>query len=186
VNLRLYLAAQFQYINLAHQDREQLAQTRLGAGGFQKVLLLRNRDRQVQADGIGEHRRPGDAGGYVLELIGQIGREGNDLLEGFPYIAPEGFHFDVLVLGPILDIRELLYPRPQVRLCLNALHNPDSPQSLHDHTLMLGQPDHRVNRRRHSDVVDIRHLRSFDIGILQRGETDYPRVAHHRVINELH
>ncbi len=94
LHLGLYPAAQFDQFELARQIAVDFAEPRLAVELLQKVLALR-----VSEEGQGTGNVIGQASGFLNvgsvygELIGEVGRGRDNLLEERHYVLAQGFDF---------------------------------------------------------------------------------------------
>ena len=90
----MYAAAQFDQFEFARQIAVDFAEPRLAVQLLQQVLALRvSQERQRSGNVIGQPPRFGNVGGVHRQLIGEIGRCRDNLLEDRDHVLAQGFNF---------------------------------------------------------------------------------------------
>ena len=94
VHLRLHLVldlgAELQHFQLPVHEGGERAQPARQVGLFEQLLLVLGLEAHGRGDEVAERRRVVDAGGRHLELVGQIGHQGDDLGVDRHQVALEG------------------------------------------------------------------------------------------------
>src|SRR5271170_1258066 len=133
LHLRLDFMPEFEHLDLAAQNRDQLFQPSAHVERRQQILRLFDWNLQVRGDHVGQ------AAGFLhlhrhhLQFVGQVRHERNEFGELADQVRVQ--RVDFLVGGHRLD--QPLHVREKIRLALGELPELDSRQTLYQHAHAL-------------------------------------------------
>ena len=160
LHLGLYPAAQFDEFELARQVAVDLAEPRFTVELLQKVLALGVSEKgQGAGDVIGQAPGFVNVGGVYRELVGEVGRRRDDLLEERHHVLAQGFDFG-RDFG--FDIGEPLDAGAQEGLGGGELVGPYARDGLaEEQQVILGNLDGLVHDAHGADLKKIFRFGSF-------------------------
>ncbi len=107
LHLGLNAAAEFKQLELAREVAVDFVEALAAIEHFEQTLALRRgQGGEVAGDEIGQAAGLGDAGGSAGEVVGEVGRAGDDLLEQAEHVLAESLDFGGdgrLDIGDALD-----------------------------------------------------------------------------------
>ena len=133
LDLRLDLGPQLQDLELLDQDPVQLVHPRADIERLEHLLFRLGRDgRETRRDEVGQLSGLGRVSREGLQIVGQQGRQGHDLLKVVLDVPLERVDLKaILVLGNFLG---QVHVGQDARLCLDDLVELDAGQPLYDET----------------------------------------------------
>ena len=181
LHLRLDLRAELEDLDLAREDRRDLTQPLLDVDRLEELLALLGRDRaQGRGDEVGERARVVDVRRGELELLGQVGREPDDLREEALDVARQ--RLDLGRVGVL--VREPLELADEIGIVEILLGQADPVQAAdEDPQRPVGDLDHLVDHRDRADLVDVVPARRLDRGVA-RGDEREQAVAGDDVVDQ--
>ena len=179
--LRLDLRAELEDLELAVQDRRDVAQPRLDVGQLEQPLLLVGLQPQGRRDEVAERARIVDVRRGELQLFGQIRYEADHAREEVLHVAGERLH-----LGRLLElVRQLGELADEVRVVLRRPFELDASQPLdEDPQRPVGDPDHLVDHGGGADLVQVVPAGLLGVRVLDGDEREHA-LAGDDVLDEL-
>ena len=139
LHLRLDLVPQFEHLDLAPEDRDQLFQPRTNFEGREQILRLFDRDLKVRGDHVGQAAGLLHLHRHHLQFVGQVRHQRNKLGE----LADEMRVQRVDFLVGRIRLDQPGHVREEVRLALAEFAELDTRQSLHQNAhALIGVTQH--------------------------------------------
>jgi hypothetical protein len=181
LDLRLDPCPELEHLLLAVEDQQHLAQARFDVDELEQLLLLLGLESNRRGNEVAERARIVHVRGRDLQLLGQIGSEGDDLAEQGLDVPSERLDF-LRFFEPVGDLDELA---DEVRLVEHPSLQPYAAQALHeDAHRPVGDADHLVDDRCRPDLVEIVPGRNVGLLVSHRDEGEEP-VASDDVVDQL-
>ena len=181
LDLRLDLRAELEHLELAVEDRRDLAQPRLDVALLEQPLLLLGLQPERRGDEVAEGARVLDVRGGDLQLLGQVRHEADDAAEQGLHVARQ--RFDLARLLQL--VRQLDELADEIRVVLHLTVEPDAAHSLdEDAQRPVGHLDHLVDDGCGSDRVEVVPAGLVGLLVLDRDERKRA-VAGDDVLDEL-
>ena len=182
LHLRLDLRAELEHLELAREDRRDVAQPLLDVDRLEQLLALLGRDRaQRRGDEMRERARVVDVRRRELQLLGQVRREPDDLREQALDVPRQRLDLGrvVALVRQLLEARRRGTGRRRSRCtsrirCSPADEDPQRP---------VGHPDHLVDDARPCRPRRCRPSRALDRGVA-RGHEREQAVAGDDVVDQ--
>ena len=181
LDLRLDLRAELEHLELAVQDRRDLAQPRFDVRELEQALLLVGLQAQRRGDEIAERARIVDVRRCDLQLFGEVGNEADDAGEEVLDVARE--RFDLRGLGHL--VRQLDELADEIRIGLHLAVELAAFEALdEDAQRPVGNLDHLVDDCGGADLVEVVPAGLVGLGVLHGDEREQA-VARDDVLDEL-
>ena len=171
LDLRLDLRPELQNLELAVQDRRDLAQPLLDVHELEQPLLLLGLDAHRRGDQVAERARVLDVRGGELQLLRQVRDERDHAREEVLDVARQ--RLDLARLHE--DVREPGELGGEIRLLLHGPLEVDALRPLdEDPQRSVGHADQLVDDRSRADRVEIVEAGRLDVLVLHRDECEQP------------
>ena len=154
LHLRLDLRAELEHLELAVEDRRDLAQPLLDVDRLEQLLPLLGLDRaQRRGDEVGERARVVDVRGGELELLGQVRRRAPMMRAKRPWtlrVSASTSGVSTSRVGQRLELAD------EVRVVVRRARRAGPAEALdEDPQRPVGHLDHLVDDRDRADLVDV-------------------------------
>jgi hypothetical protein len=180
-HLRLDLGLHRRHVELAPQQRVDLAQARQRILDLEQLLGLRRTELQIRRHEVGEPPRVVDVGGHGDDLGREV-LQREQLFETQPHRAHQRLRLDAPVAAVVRRVQPAR-AHPQRALLLDEGVDPRLGQSLHQHLhAAVGQSQDAHHHHDRSHAVQVVGLGILDLGIALREQQHQP-VAGHRVLD---
>ena len=177
----LNLGAEGEDFELALEEREQATEALLDGGDFEVPLALLEVEVQVLRDEVGEARGGFLGEGVDFDLVGERGREADDLLEELAGVAGERGQLD----GVFHHVGEQLDARAQIRLLADEFLELKAPQAFdEDAHGVVGELQHLEHAARAAVGPQLVGLGLLHLGLGLEHEA-HEAVAADHIVNEL-
>ena len=157
--------------------QQNLVEPRQPVGLFEQFLPLQmHQGGQVAGDEIGQAGGFDDLRGGGGEVVGEVGRGGNDLLKQADHVLPQRFH---LGREGGIDFLQLFDARPQERLGGRELAYTDARGALAEQQQVLARhADGLVHHAKGADFIQVLRLRRIHARIELRDDRQGAAFAH--------
>ncbi len=158
LHLGLDAASQLHQLEFARELEQNLIEPHQAVGLLEQFLPFQmHQGGQVTGHEIGQPGRFDDLRGRGGEVVGQVGRAGNNLLKEADHVLPQRFHFG---RDGGVDLHQLFDPRPQERLGGRELAYADSRGALAEQEQVVARhADGLVHHAKRADFIQVLRLR---------------------------
>ncbi len=176
LHLVLNARTEFDQFELAREVAVNLIEPRHAVEFFEQFLPLRMPEcRQRTGHVIGKASGFGDVGGIDAELVREVRRGGNNLLEQADYVLPQGLD---LSARRRLDVRQPVHLRAQEGLGRGEFRSADARNAFaEEQQVVLGDFDGLMHHAHRADLEEIVGGRRLDARIELRDDGKRPVLA---------